>query len=401
MKYVFLTFTMDGITGGPSYVNNKVKWLTDRGIETVVFDHYGSLKINREVVLENLLPFRANRMLELFFPPSYFSKRQRNAIIENLLHIIGYDEDYVIESNSPRLSLWGELLAKKLHAKHLLLLLGERMNIQSEDEFRYLEYKLNRRELFAIKPRTMQSLFEGYMQISNEEAQDLCFSASMGVKLEDVPMPELDDLPNADFRILSFGRYKPYFKNMIYGVVDFSRNHSTKSVNFLFMGNVALPKELERYLDSASNLFVKYIPSKRPIPKAVFEYSDVVIGTAGCANISFRSGFKTISMDVESNTPLGVMGYNTTDSIYSTNINATKYVLSDLLEDVLIEHLFDGEPVLNKAFSNKSYDYQLELINEDRKYWSNIQSIVYGNAMRRLVEIIVLRCGGIKLFTKS
>lgn len=398
MKYVILTYQMAGFTGAPSYINNKVRWLKERGVDTVVFDNYGGLFINKEIVLEYLLPYKNNRMLELFFPPSYFTKRQRTRIIERLLMAVGDAEDCVVESNSPRLALWGELLAERLGAKHLILNVGEQLSIHNNEEFGFLDFKLNRHELFTIKPQTIINMFKGYRTISDDEAQNAFFAASMGVKAEDVPMPELDDLPEAKYIILSFGRYKPYFENMVKGVVEFSEKHSEDSVNFLIMGDVALPPQTEKMLESAPNLFVKFIPSKRPVPKAVFDYSDVVIATAGCANLSYKTGAKTISMDVNTCLPLGVMGYTTIDSVYSSNKEQPHYDVCNLLEDVLVHRLFDGEQRMIKKGSGKGFDFQWELINNDRKYWPSVDKIVMDKGLRRLGETIVLRCGGGRLF---
>lgn len=398
MKYIFLTFTMEGLTGSPSYVNNKVKWLKGRGVDTLVFDHYGGLRLNREIVLENLLPYRNNRMLELFFPPSYFTKRQRTKILDRLRKAIGDADDVVVESNSTRLSLWGELLAKELHAKHLILMVGEHQSIRNEEEFRFLDFKLSRHELYTIKPQTIQNMFKGYKTISDGEAKNFYFSASVGVKLEDVPMMELDDLPEAEYKILSFGRIKPYFENMIKGVVEFAQKYQTMRVNFLIMGDVKLQSRQLNSLESLSNLFVKFIPPKRPVPKAVFDYSDVVIATSGCASISFKTGVKTISMDTVTCLPLGVMGYNTVDSAYSSNPTQHLYDVCSLLEDVLVHHKYDGEPLLTKKSTGKGYNFQMELINSDRQYWQKVEKISLDHGMKRLVETIVLRCGGISLF---
>ena len=398
MKYVILTYQMAGFTGAPSYINNKVKWLKERGVDTVVFDNYGGLFINKEIVLEYLLPYKNNRMLELFFPPSYFTKRQRTRIIERLLMAVGDAEDCVVESNSPRLALWGELLAERLGAKHLILNVGEQLSIHNNEEFGFLDFKLNRHELFTIKPQTIINMFKGYRTISDDEAQNAFFAASMGVKAEDVPMPELDDLPEAKYIILSFGRYKTYFENMVKGVVEFSEKHSEDSVNFLIMGDVALPPQTEKMLESAPNLFVKFIPSKRPVPKAVFDYSDVVIATSGCANLSYKTGAKTISMDVNTCLPLGVMGYTTIDSVYSSNKEQPHYDVCNLLEDVLVHRLFDGEQKMIKKGSGKGFDFQWELINND---WPSVDKIVMDKGLRRLGETIVLRCGGVRLFANN
>ena len=402
MMYIFLTYAMYGLSGAPSYVSNKVKWLKERGEDAVVFDHYGGLNMRKQIELDNLLPYKENRMLELFFPPSYFTRRQKERILDKLCQTIGEADDYVVESSSSRLALWGELLAERLHAKHLLLYIGEHLTIRTEEEYRFLNFKLNRRELFTIKPKTMQNLFMGYRTISDEEAGNMFFTASMGVKPVDVPMPEIENLPEANYRILSFGRYKPYFENLIDGVLDFCSRHKSERVNFLIMGEVVLSDKTRSKLESESNLFVKFIDPKRPLPKAVFDYSDVVIATAGCANISYFYGAKTISMDVETCMPLGVMGYTTTDSVYSSNPNQLKYEVCDLLEDILVNHCYDGEKLMKmkkKSFS-KGFDYQIGLINDDRLYWPDVERIVFDNRLRRIAEEIVLRCGGVRLFAK-
>lgn len=401
MKYVFLTFTMVGMTGSPSYVNNKVKWLREKGVETVVFDHYGGLNLKGQIELDYLMPYKNNRMLELFFPPSYFTKLQRTNILKKLYSIIGGADDYVVESHSPRLALWGELLAKRLGAKHLVLNVGEHLSIRSKEEYCFLDFKLNRGELFTIRPQTIQNMFKKYRVISDEEAKGYFFSAVMGVKPEEVPLFELENIPPADYKILSFGRYKPYFDNMINGVVKFAQQHQTERINFLIMGEVALPSKSMDSLKSVSNLFVKFIPAKRPVPNAVFNYSDVVIATAGCANLSFKTGVKTISMNVITCLPLGVMGYTTVDSVYSSNPTQTEYDVCKLLEDVLVYRLYDKEPVLAIKPSGKGYDFQWSLINNDRQYWPRVESIRADCCLRLLGEMVVLRCGGVRLFARK
>ncbi len=106
-------------------------------------------------------------------------------------------------------------------------------------------------------------------------------------------------------------------------------------------------------------------------------------------------------MDVETCMPLGVMGYTTTDSVYSSNPNQPKYEVCDLLEDILINHCYDGEKLMKKKLSSRGFDYQMGLVNDDRLYWPDIEKIVFDNGLRRLIETIVLRCGGIRLFAKK
>ena len=398
MKFVFLTFTMEGVTGGPSYINNKVKWLKEHGWEVSVFDHYGSLNMKSEIILENLKPYCTNRFLELFFPPKYFSKKQRERILNMLVETIGKSDDYVIETSSPRMALWGELLAQKLHAKHLILEIGEHLEIRSKKEFDFMSFKLNRNELFAINSKVLINMFSKYTKLNDEEANNHLFSATMGKITEEIPFPEIQELPDADYKILSFGRYKSYFENMIEGVAQFSRCHTDKKINFLIMGDVHLPTHLLNVLQSCSNIFYKYIPAMRPVPRVIFHYSDVCIATAGCANTSYFRGVKTISMNVETCQPLGVMGYTTIDSVFSSNQSLCSKSVSELLHEILIEKLYVGEPPLTKKRLNRGYQYQLTFINDDRKFWDEVDTISMDKWPIAFVESLVLRMNGVKLF---
>ena len=398
MKYVFLTFAMDGMTGGPSYINNKVKWLKEQGWEVIVFDHYGSLNVKGEIVLENLIPYSTNRFLELFFPPKYFSKKQRERILNMLVETIGKSDDYVIETSSPRMALWGELLAKQLHAKHLILEIGEHLEIRSRNEFDFLSFKLERNELFTINSKVLINMFSKYSKLNDDEAKKHLFSAKTGKITEEVPFPEIQELPDADYKILSFGRYKPYFENMIDGVVQFAKCHTDKKINFMIMGDVHLPTHLLNVLQSCSNVFYKFIPAMRPVPRVIFRYSDVCIATAGCANTSYFRGLKTISINVETCQPLGVMGYTTIDSVFSSNQNQCSKTVCELLHEVLVEKLYDGDPPMIKNSSKKGFQYQLTFINDDRKYWDKIETIPMDKWPIAFVESIALKVNAVKLF---
>ena len=399
MKYIFLTYSICGISGGPSYVSNKTKWLKERGWDVIVFDHFGTFGKKGEIELENLRQFEGNRMMELFFPPSYFSLKQRERILGVLVGNIGYDEEYVVESNSPRLSLWGELLASKIGAKHLILEIGEQLEIRNKQEFEFVNFKFNRNEWFAIKPQAVKMKFADWRNITNEEANNHYFSASMGVTIEDVPIAELNGIERADYNILSFGRRKPYFDNLIDEVVLFSRLCYGECVNFIIMGAVELKEKEVKRLNDTPNLRYFQISPQRPVPKAVFDFCDVVIATSGCANLSFRNGYKTISMDAKNGQPLGVMGYTTVNSVFSEETTINDQSLSSLLQDLLINKMYSGPTTLPKAFSGKGYEYQLTLINKDRTYWGDIiHTKLDKNRLKQLSIALIIRLGLIRIF---
>ena len=399
-KYIFLTFTIDGVTGGQRYVNNKVKWLSENGYDVIVFDHRGGLSLQGNVVLEYLKPYENNRYLELFFPPSYFSEKQRTKFLDELCEKIGEAEDYVVESNSGRLSFWGELLAQRLRAKHLYLDVGEHPDIRSITEYEYYAFKFDRNEFYLISPKVTKTLFSGYRDISDQEAEDHVYAAIMNVVPEEVAMPEIEHLPQADYNILSFGRFKPYFDNMIDEVVKFAQVYKDKKINFVIMGVDKLQSKYIKQLNTCTNLYYQLIPLKYIIPKVIFRISDVVIATAGCANISFDEGAKTISMNVETNQPLGVMGYTTINSLVDANQENNNEDLFTLLDNTLRKKMYEGPYTLIRPQWTNGYDFQVSLINDDRKYWPDVTKIKLDSSLRTLICKVLLRIKGIKIIAK-
>lgn len=398
MKYIILTFTIEGLAGGPTFTSTKVNWLKKNGYDVVVFDHYGGLDLSGKTFLPTLLPFKDNRMLELFFPPMYYSKRQRKRILNHLCEVIGTDKDYVVESHTGRMSLWGEILAEHLHAKHLIFDINENVRIKNKAEFDFLSFKLERDELFGITSRSIIIRFGDWKEISDDVAKNHMFDAMMDVGIEDVSFPDVEKLPKGNFKILSFGRRKPYFDSMIEGIIAFASRHANKTIVLIMLGDVHLTEVEKTHLTSQKNISHYMIPPQRPIPRAIFDYCDVVIATSGCAEISYNEGYKTISMNVENSKPLGLMGYTTINSVYEDNIHKDVVNLETLLEEILCEKKYDGEPILEMPKPIKGLEWQMTLINDDRQYWNQIESIPQDRSLyKRILESMLLRLGGLKL----
>lgn len=388
--------------GSPLYVINKMKWLESRGWEVIVFDHYGALQPNKDIDLPELMDFRKNRYLELFFPPSYFSKMQRESLIDKIVESIGMSDDYIVESNSSRLALWGELLALRLGAKHLIMDVNEHPSIRNVEEFKYFDYKLSRNELFFISSQIVQSFFDGYKQVEVEEADKHVFTAYMDTQFTDVRVNELDKLPDADFKILIFGRYKPFFANVIEDIMKFARNNIDRKINLVFVGDEDEAHLKKMGLNSTENLNYYLLPSMRPIPKHIFEYSDIVIAAAGCATRAYESGAKTIVMSVATEKPLGIMGYTTLGEFSDSDHATTNMTVKNLLEDELLYHKFDGKPLLLKKENDTGFEYQLSLANKNRLYWNRVANIAHDKSKVKIfIQKFLLRLNLINLLVKK
>lgn len=364
--YVILTYTIGGFSGGPAYVNNKILLLKERGWNVVVIDAHGGK--NAPVVLDNLKHFEGNRFSKLFFPPSLFSLSQiRNIITKLSARVDRSAERIVVESNSIILSLWGELLAKELKARHLIYIIGENKKIDSQELFEFYKFKYDNNEIFSIKKEMFSLLFSSYMRVA--DAEEHYWSASCTIPPQNIDFPGLNAVESADYNIVIFSRYKRFFPLMITELCIFANYHKDKIINLIFFGVTALDS-LKKELAEETNISCYYFASQVPVPKVLFRMADVVIAASGCANIAFRQGAKTISMDVVSLLPIGLMGYTTVSTCTAGDNDKEEQTLSQLLEELLVKHKFSGPCIMEKQYSDKGLSYQLTFADGPAHYWN-------------------------------
>jgi hypothetical protein len=165
-KYILLTNAIVNLGGGQIYCNNKYKYLDSIGFETFIFStHDGELCVKN---LEKFLPLIID---ELDFYPAIFNTKTVEKVLDSICEKIDYkqDDEIIIESHIPYLAVWGELLAKRLNAKHIVYLLGEHFDGLSNYVFEFLDFKYGRKELANINNLAMQKMFAPYKEIKQEE----------------------------------------------------------------------------------------------------------------------------------------------------------------------------------------------------------------------------------------
>lgn len=366
MKYVFLTNSMGGYSGGPNYVRTKLNYLKENGWEVLVFDGTGFT--NASIVMTEMKAFEDNRIQELFFNPFWLRKKKREEVITTILNKVGVDDNIVIESNTVSMSIWGELLASRIHAKHIVFLLSERLAITDVSLYLYYKFKSLRGELFSISANAFKNLMHKFETIEDIEAEKCHLSAKMSVPIMDVDCNELTSVEKADFNIGHFGRKKDYFEKMFYQIKQFAIRHQDKSINFILLGVSNISQTWSEILPS--NVHLTLVSGRQPIPKIFFDKSDVVVATAGCAYMSFLYGAKVISIDVYNSNPLGVLGYDTMDVNLRSVDNHNKLSLCDTLENVLVKKMYKGKPTLMIELSDKGFDYHMTYATAaDGKYY--------------------------------
>lgn len=355
-KYVFLVKGIEDLTGAPRYVNNKCRYLKEQGWEVAVFWSYDISPVQ----LEHLIPFDKKEYIvhELLFFPCWFTKRQHNKVVERIIRQIGQAEQIVIESNKLQLGAWGEMLAEKLNAKHINFVTTEKIRIHNKATFDFCYAKLQRHEFFTINKAAVAHIFSIFVSIDHPE--NYYWSASAGVEVEEYPFPIFDSLPQADYTITSFGRRKGYFPYMLLELRLFITKHPNKKFNLFFLGDLNNETEIKESLKFDNVHLVLYPKAVKVVPKQIFTHSNVIIATAGCANIAARNGGKVISMDVNNNVPFGLLEYTTFDSNTYSGLYENHLSLSEWLQTLLIEKKeFQKIDYQRKPHS---FDYQMQFI---------------------------------------
>lgn len=357
-KYVFLTQSISGITGNQRYVSHKCKLLKENGWDVIVFWNYNISPVQ----LEHVKCFDNEKYIhhELKFYPSWFSERGRTKVIDRLASVIGDANQIVIESNKLELGAWGELLAQKLHCKHINFVTTEKIKINNKDTFDYCYSKLQRNEFFSINEAAIKYLFSNFITI--EHPENYYWSAVAGVEVKEYVFPSFDNLPQADFTITSFGRRKEYFPYMLEELLHFISQLPDKKFNLFFLGDISNVAEIKEKL-TLGNVNIGIYPKEvEVVPIQIFTKSDAVVATAGCAWLSAVNGGKTISMDVNRKIPLGYLLYTTLDSnTYSGKFENTKS-LSEWLWSLLIEK--EEFPLMKIQKTSHTFDYQMRFVDQ-------------------------------------
>ena len=392
--YIFLTNSIGGISGGPIYVCNKLVYLIEQGWNVVVFDSTGLT--NAKVVVRELRRFEKNRLPELFYYPSWFNKWQRDKVIKYICDKIPNSEECVIESNSFILGAWGEILAKKLSAKHLLFSIGEHNIAKTVDEYDFLKFKAQEKELYSIFTKAYEIIFDKFSIVG--EPHEHVWNANVDVPVKDINVPILNTLNPKDVNIGYFGRYKPFLTNILLGINSFALNHKESTINLIILGMSKLPEKLNQIL-IGTNINVYFIGSSFPLPKDFFSLCKVIFATSGCARIAYNAGSKVIGMDVKQNKPIGVLGYDTRYYTYADEQCKFDKLSVDFLNDIFDTCKYEGTPSIKLPESSYGYTYQMKCIyHKNQSYYNTLNVFCCINISSKIHRILI-KLGFCKLLT--
>lgn len=333
-KYFFLTTRINEVGGAHTYIFNKSRTLINEGWDVyVIYGENGNI----------IIPFNSEGIKTLYSPhinfaPQLFPKRRISKTIDEICSFIGfgnYRSEIIIESTSDSQALWGEILAKKTSAKHIVFLLQEHnpMPLPISEFFRF---KDARGELYGISNESMDEL---YLKCSLHTSPKILTAIGCAEVVSNINTPLVSKIEqlreSCDYLIGSIGRLeKPFVPSMISDLKNYVLQHKDKSFAFVMLGGTykkSLYKTIAKEFSGISNLKLLFSGYIYPIPYKLLLYFDSFIGTAGSSRIPFKFGIPSITYDCTDLHPIGILGYNTNNTLHRSP-NESNRSLNDLLD---------------------------------------------------------------------
>ncbi len=333
--YIFLTTDITSLGGIQMYISSKIKMLEKDGWNIKVL--YSSYT-NDKCIVSDLERFKNCMVQGINICPFLWPKREYNNILNKAIEIIGNVNDMVInESHNDSYALWGEILAKKLKAKHIIVLLNELFRGKEkyyEEKIQFYYFKYSRGEIGGTKA-AFSKLFEGHKPVPNPEKYVYLIDEN---PIQDIVCKSVDSMERRDWNICYIGRpEKNYVPTIINEVVLFAVNHPDRSIHFAMLGDKDIYKRLFSQISMIpTNLTVTMLGTLIPIPRKLFQKIDVFIAGGGSARAAAYEKAVVIVPDSDNYLANGLLGYEVTNACHCEEGDVQRPI-NEALERVLVE----------------------------------------------------------------
>lgn len=371
-KYVFLGQSILGNGGAQIYYLNKIKFLESQGWEVILFTFHTRGKI----VYKEFEEYNHYIFPELSLPLYYFTQRAINNVVKQIIAAINFlgEDRIVIESNWFGTAEWAELISQKIRAKHVIYLLSEQNRL--EQSYNFFKFKLERGELSGISSNVISNLFAPVELIPQSKVKPIlagCFCLSTPQNVRNIYIDNFNK-SDYDYVISYFGRIEKMTTKNLSEVCAFAKIVPEKRVLFIGMGynNTA---ELSKFSSvvrmASSNIDIHFIPTDPIVPLSLFELSDVVIASAGCARIALRQRKFTVTIDTDNDEVIGILGL-TTQNTTSSHIKSG-ITLCNILCEILVNRKYE---IAN--LKEDDYESQCKIaINEHLSFINTTSQLEY------------------------
>ena len=398
--YIIITPTICNVGGSQIYSLNKIHYLRKKGFKTYIVHS----NIGNNIIIEELAQFAYCGYDKFKFPAQFFTQKERNKLIHKLICTlqIMQTDNIIIESHTITCATWGELIASKLNAKHLVYLLSEYPKIENKGYFNFFNFKYSRKELAGISSNSLNFLFKNWLSIEVNKCWTL--PAYCSNVLDDIHMKFSIPFEKYDYIIGSIGRIdKPFILDALDDIILFSKSIQEKHLLLILIGGGSNRSKTQiiNKLKRQNNITLYITGNIYPIPIKLIKKIDVFLSTSGSCRVSNSIGKLTISFDVNDKKPIGILNHTTTNTIYR-NFNEPKLSLYELLNDILISNKYKENivPINLQQLNDIDFRSHLEFVksSENKKEYYDINFI--SKSFRDIIRIICMRIFTTNLFFK-
>jgi hypothetical protein len=306
--------------------------------------------------------------------PACFVKNTIRKLREKV-GICSGDDEIIIESHDSIGALWGELFAKELSAKHFFAALNEQFRSPRsyyEEAVDFYQFKFKRGELLSSYSAA-QRLFDGYKKVCEDDVREIIIDED---PIQDYYNVDVESIKRKEWNICYIGRgEKPYVLNTLLGIGEFCKKYPERDIQFVNVGSACQvnPKIINKIKQENANLKIVDLGNQTPLPRSLYSKIDVVLAGSGSARCSVEEGALTLVLDTDSCMCNGLLGYETFDSIYKSDVCVESSV-SEALERVFVykvqENLtYNYPPKKGVEFCTQQNFEVMSLASEKKEYY--------------------------------
>lgn len=360
--YIILCDIAGYISGAPIYYRNKAIFLNSLGWDVRILSSNEG-----RVYIEGLSRFSSGPFPFMKVDPATLTAKQLNEHLDEFVDALGpfCGERVFVETGTDWTSYWGEALAQRLSARHVVFFLDED-NQRARTRIEFFDYKRRRNEMACITKQTMVNLFQGHVNLDLKSA--VGFRACCTNSVQDIEDDFSNSIVRSDFNIGSIGRLdKPLVPVLIEEVASFAIRHSELQIQIVFFGGASssVEEELLNSFSKFKNVEIKVSGYMWPFAKSALEKMDVFASGAGSRLLSDDLGIPTVAMDVEGKGAIGFVGDAevTASPLYRSPSNKNNPLASSYFERVLTGEYCKKAPKLDldKQWTDFCLEYKKQL----------------------------------------
>lgn len=361
--YIIICGFADVVAGGPIYYANKVRYMEQLGWQVIVIP----TNKGKKVLVRGMEKFLGSYVPFILDSPNEYNRKQRKRLVDYLESFVPKERgETIIETGTDYTNYWGEALAERIHAKHIVIFLDEQNPRVTEGVIEFYKFKYDRDELACISIPVMQNLFKGYLTL---EADECCaLQCACTNTLDDYEHKINSLILKSDYNIGYIGRLeKPFFSIIVDEFVSFCKRNGRKKITVVFFGGAFEQKTIDALEDkfkSLSNVRIFVTGYLFPLPIAALRKMDVFVSGAGSARVAAKAGVLSVQVDMLSYEPLGIM-------LDYTFTNYKKCPIGNKISDYLYWILVHKEPKLPLPLGvnyKKDWDFVCECFEEHLKF---------------------------------